>query len=141
MNTKNKREEDEVYNVEKIIDRRVDSNGKVEYLLKWIGYDDKENTWEPKEHLNCPELIDAFESERARQEKERNKKRKSTSTPTPDTAKKVKSDKKSGFDRGLQPEKIIGATDSSGNKIGHNLTFIIKSEQQKRHTKAFLNLN
>lgn len=113
--TKTKRDEEEVFNVEKIIDKRIDANGKTEYLLKWIGYDEKENTWEPKENLNCPELIEGFEFERARQDKERSKKRKSTSTPTPDGVKKTKNEKKVvGFDRGLQPEKIIGATDSSG---------------------------
>lgn len=36
-------------------------------------------------------------------------------TPTPMEAKKKKDEKKvMGFDRGLEPEKIIGATDSSG---------------------------
>jgi hypothetical protein len=37
----------------------------VEYLLKWKGYDHKENTWEPKEHLNCTDLVDKFEKELA----------------------------------------------------------------------------
>lgn len=37
----------EEYVVEKIIDSRV-KNGVKEYLLKWIGYDDKDNTWEPE---------------------------------------------------------------------------------------------
>lgn len=126
MSTKNKRDEQEVFNVEKIVDKRVDANNKVEYLLKWNGYDEKENTWEPKEHLNCPELIEAFELERARQDKERSKKRKSTSTPTPEVTKKAKNEKKIvGFDRGLQPEKIIGATDSSGNYLNNSNTCLI----------------
>jgi len=76
MSAKKKDNEPEEYTVEKIIDKRLNPNGVVEYLLKWIGYDDKDNTWEPVENLDCPGLIDAFEAERAKQDKERTKKRK-----------------------------------------------------------------
>jgi len=107
----------EEYVVEKIIECRM-KNGAKEYLLKWIGYDDKDNTWEPESNLDCPSLIKAFEADRAAKEAEKNKKRKTTGTPTPDlkAAKKGKADEKKlhGFDRGLEPEKIIGATNSSG---------------------------
>ncbi|ENN80416.1 chromobox protein homolog 3 [Dendroctonus ponderosae] len=107
----------EEYVVEKIIDCRI-KNGVKEYLLKWIGYDDKDNTWEPESNLDCPSLIKTFEADRAVKEAEKNKKRKTSGTLISDTklSKKNKSDDKKlhGFDRGLQPEKIIGATNSSG---------------------------
>ncbi|CAH2010597.1 unnamed protein product [Acanthoscelides obtectus] len=115
--TSDPEEAQEEYVVEKIIDSRTNEKGVTEYLLKWIGYDDKDNTWEPEENLDCPSLIKAFKMERS-MEKERNSKKRKADDPK----RTGKDDKKiHGFDRGLQPEKIIGATDSSGD-----LMFLMK---------------
>ncbi|KAJ8966168.1 hypothetical protein NQ314_003700, partial [Rhamnusium bicolor] len=117
-------ETNEEYIVEKIIDDRINDRGVKEYLLKWIGYDNKDNTWEPEENLDCPSLIKAYETEKSAREKDKTKKRK-TDTPTPTDMKGSKRSKDEskmhGFDRGLEPEKIIGATDSSGQ-----LMFLMK---------------
>ena len=89
------------------------------------GFGPEENTWEPKENLDCPELIKAFE-DKLKLKKEMSK-RKSGAAKDGDSeepaAKKLQEDNINprGFDRGLQPERIIGATDSSGE-----LMFLIK---------------
>lgn len=49
------------YLVEAILDKRT-YYGKVQYLVKWEGYADTENSWEPSEHLeNAQDLIDEYE--------------------------------------------------------------------------------
>lgn len=52
-----------VYIVEKILKKRVNAAGKVEYLLKWKGYPDSENCWEPEENIISKRLIQLFEKE------------------------------------------------------------------------------
>jgi histone-lysine N-methyltransferase SUV39H len=48
------------YEVETIRNRKI-INGETFYLLKWKGYEEKYNTWEPDSNLNCPELIKEYE--------------------------------------------------------------------------------
>ncbi|KAH8353007.1 hypothetical protein KR084_008229 [Drosophila pseudotakahashii] len=150
-------EEEEEYAVEKIIDRRV-RKGKVEYYLKWKGYAETENTWEPESNLDCQDLIQQYELSRKDEEKAAASKkdrpnssakakeatgRVSTSGPA---ASKRKSEEpaapvgnkskrttdaeqdggisvsgSTGFDRGLEAEKILGASDNNGR-----LTFLIQ---------------
>ncbi|KAM6312112.1 chromobox protein homolog 1 isoform 2-T4 [Podargus strigoides] len=122
-------EEEEEYVVEKVLDRRV-VKGKVEYLLKWKGFSDEDNTWEPEENLDCPDLIAEFlQSQKTAHESEKSEgsKRKAESD-TEDKGeeskpkkKKEESEKPRGFARGFEPERIIGATDSSGE-----LMFLMK---------------
>ena len=111
-------EEEEEYSVEKVIDKRTGKSGKVEYLLKWKGYGDEDNTWEPSENLDCQDLIETFEKKykekQAAKKSAGPEKRKGTGSGGEGKKKKGDDDRPRGFDRGLDPERIIGATDSSG---------------------------
>ncbi|XP_078465177.1 chromobox protein homolog 1-like isoform X1 [Lampetra fluviatilis] len=95
-----------------------------------------DNTWEPEENLDCPELISQYlESQKstpkhsgASEERGEGQKRKASSLNGSDDgrSKKKKEERKAddrirGFTRGLEPERIIGATDSSGE-----LMFLMK---------------
>ncbi|KAI1727073.1 chromo (CHRromatin organization MOdifier) domain-containing protein [Ditylenchus destructor] len=53
----------QVYYVEKILDKRTTDDGGIEYLIKWKGLDDLEKTWEPFNNLNCADMIEDFEME------------------------------------------------------------------------------
>lgn len=110
--------------VESIVEKRT-RFGKVEYLLKWKGFTDADNTWEPVENLDCPELIEQFETKliEAGSPKRKldhditnNKKKKFMNTS--ETQEKGHA---RGFGRGLIAEKILGATDSKGE-----LMFLVK---------------
>ena len=43
---------EELYSVEKILDKRIRKGGRAEYLIKWLNYPESENTWEPENNLN-----------------------------------------------------------------------------------------
>ncbi|KAG2467612.1 chromobox protein homolog 5 [Polypterus senegalus] len=147
--------EEEEYVVEKVLDRRV-VKGRVEYFLKWKGFSDKHNTWEPEKNLDCPELISEFMKTYKKKENTTTTSTTTTTTTTTTSggnasstggrsrdsssggggkrkncedddeskAKRKKDDDiliARGFERGLEPEKIIGATDSCGD-----LMFLMK---------------
>ncbi|XP_056443315.1 chromobox protein homolog 5 [Gadus chalcogrammus] len=140
--------QEEEYVVEKVLDRRV-VKSRVEFFLKWKGYSEKHNTWEPEKNLDCPELISEFMktykkssstsgtstpssasksctnvSRSKEKETSGSKKKHSDDEEGGSKPKKKKEDEvlvARGFERGLEPEKIIGATDSCGD-----LMFLMK---------------
>ena len=79
-------EEVEKYVVDKVVNKRTNRrrNGRVEYLIKWKGYDDKDNTWEPRENLDCEDLIEEFEKIQKSEEIDSFKMSREKFTPTGD---------------------------------------------------------
>jgi len=149
--------ENDEFVVEKILSCRTKSNGKKEYLLKWKGYPESENSWEPEENMGCQELIAEFHRQQVRNktgsstgtkrkqavdgtestkpktslssskgvEKSGSSASTTSSTGQQGSAQEIETalpmpssaNPNRGFDRGLDPEKIIGATDTSGELL------------------------
>lgn len=40
--------DDGIYTAEKLLKKRKGAKGRVEYLVKWLKWDEKDNTWEPE---------------------------------------------------------------------------------------------
>lgn len=148
------------YVVEKIVDERMEA-GRLEFFLKWKGYSDTENTWEPAENLDCPELLVEFNNSKKQANKDlssseteslkrkaeaaeantslnkilktKSKKRKGTGGATKSIQDEVEKstteteleinglDQVTGFERGLEAEKILGATE-----VDNEIHFLIK---------------
>ncbi|CAH1973682.1 unnamed protein product [Acanthoscelides obtectus] len=66
-------DENEDFEVERILDVYFKRDGSREFLVSWKGYGTADNSWEPEEHMSCRELIDKFmkKVERAREVDER----------------------------------------------------------------------
>ena len=63
---KKKKKAEAEYEVESVVSKRDTGDGKVEYLVKWKGYNASDNTWEPVENLEySQEIIDEFEGRTA----------------------------------------------------------------------------
>uniref|UniRef100_A0A6G1SMF7 Chromobox 3 n=1 Tax=Aceria tosichella TaxID=561515 RepID=A0A6G1SMF7_9ACAR len=62
-NGKGEEEEEEEYIVEAIREWRYDATDRrKEFLIKWNGYPEEDNTWEPEENLNCEHILQEFKA-------------------------------------------------------------------------------
>jgi chromodomain-containing protein len=52
--------EAEEFEVEKILEKRT-KNGLTQYKIRWTGFTEKDDTWEPEKNLDCQEKIHEFE--------------------------------------------------------------------------------
>jgi len=131
----------EEFVVERIVSHRI-RNGRKEYLLQWKGYTEEENTWEPEQNLDCPDLIEEYETrlmQKSRYINETSTLKRKSSLDQPVVPNKrgrppndaianrnfvkqqqqqpsstIRNEEASAFDRGLEAEKVLGATDATG---------------------------
>lgn len=103
-NSGNNSSKDAGYVVEKIVDKRITVQGRVEYFIKWRGYPNSQNSWEPEENCDCPAIIQRFEESRAKSKKRGVKK------PKIEEILKAR-----GYERGLKIDRILGATNATAN--------------------------
>ena len=123
-------EEKGLFAIEEICGARI-QNGKKEYYIKWKLYARSPMSWELAENIYAPDLVAAYykaEEEREEwrkwREKEDEERRKRWAAFQNKGQKKQKARKTfpvsrrdSGFRRGLEAEKILGARESNGEKV------------------------
>uniref|UniRef100_A0A8D0D4X3 Chromobox 1 n=1 Tax=Sander lucioperca TaxID=283035 RepID=A0A8D0D4X3_SANLU len=101
-------EEEEAYEVEQILDHRV-VKGRVEFLLKWKGFSDEDNTWEPQDNLDGPDHIAEYmQKHKEKEEKKKEGKKKVVSEASGDSEERGSKRKKEEVSEGkrlLQTEE------------------------------------
>ena len=48
------------YEVEKLLDHYIDTDGSFQYLVKWKNFSRKDNSWQMATNLNCADLLTAY---------------------------------------------------------------------------------
>ena len=63
-------EGEEEYEVERIINHQRTGRARtLQYLIKWIGYPEADNTWEPADQVHAPKLINTYHRQRPLEDK------------------------------------------------------------------------
>ncbi|KAM4028902.1 chromodomain Y-like protein [Anomaloglossus baeobatrachus] len=107
---------EELYEVERIVDKRKNKKGKVEYLVHWKGYDSGDDTWEPEQHLvNCEEYILEFNRRHSEKPKDNNTISKSNRTSPNNARKQISRSTNSSFSRVSPKSLTLGKDGDSKN--------------------------
>ncbi|KAK7913023.1 hypothetical protein WMY93_013234 [Mugilogobius chulae] len=98
----------DLYEVERIVDKRRNKKGKWEYLIRWKGYGSKEDTWEPEHHLlHCEEFIDQFDSLRIHSQKRPKTSQTHRHLSTPKENSRTQSETKKNKRTSASPERVV----------------------------------
>ncbi|KAG5342123.1 CBX5 protein, partial [Acromyrmex charruanus] len=132
---RDKLDADNEYEVERLINVRT-IKGRRQFLVRWVGYGENDDTWENEKDLNCSQLIEDFLAEEKDKEKEKEIK----------LSKPVKTEKSKRSSRST-PKKQIQETEeideeNSGEEKEISKEFeverIIEVRFKKNGTKEFL---
>uniref|UniRef100_A0A914H392 Chromo domain-containing protein n=1 Tax=Globodera rostochiensis TaxID=31243 RepID=A0A914H392_GLORO len=107
------------YKVERILEKRVGDDGEPEYLIKWQGYNDKWNTWEPVDGLKHLEVFKQFGEEQSALEPKTDDK----------TASSKRSSRASSRATVTTPVSLKGTTTSSTIVKNKRIRVVIRKEE------------
>ncbi|XP_011365350.1 chromodomain Y-like protein isoform X1 [Pteropus alecto] len=106
---------EELYEVERIVDKRKNKKGKTEYLVRWKGYESEDDTWEPEQHLvNCEEYIHDFNRHHTEKQKESTLTRTNRTSPN-NARKQISRSTNSNFSKTSPKSLVIGKDHESKN--------------------------
>ncbi|KYQ56071.1 Chromobox protein like protein 5 [Trachymyrmex zeteki] len=122
------------YEVERLINIRT-IKGRRQFLVRWVGYGENDDTWENEKDLNCPQLIEDFLIEEKEKERE-------IKPSKPAKTDKSKKSSRSSAKKQTQETKETDDEDSEQEKGGISKEFeverVIEVRFKKNGTKEFL---
>lgn len=119
--------EEDVYDVERIVDSRI-KNGKKQYLIKWVGYSESENTWEMEENLMCGELLEEYKK------KEMEAKKTATST-------KKKEEMRNTKQQSSKTSSVKSDSTSKSNNVSKNASNKMEVKESESKNIAINNID
>lgn len=106
---------EELYEVERIVDRRKNKKGRTEYLVRWKGYESEDDTWEPEQHLvNCQEYVGDFNRRHPEKQKESTLTRTNRTSPN-NASNQISRSPNRNFSKTSRESLVIGKDHESKN--------------------------
>jgi len=102
--------------VEKVLRSRKRTDGTTEYLIKWDGWDDNDNTWEPEENLTEELVVNFKNQEKEKKMLKRTHKRRRVTFDGNETSRSDE-DEGEGLEHGLDAEEIVAALLVGGKRM------------------------